>query len=401
MRRKIGLFLSMLLFISYVSGQEESDPLRYDATDAKRISYGDSTWITRKDNAPAGELVYSATSLGKPFTGFRVMCGWLRNQDIRNHFAFYYKESSQDDWVELIGFSWDVRTYPSPWYQVSYAYGEFPQGKAVSDFKIRLKETSYNKDDWDLGYNTLVGRVVLFTDESRELGIDEEKQYAVTNADGRYWAEQDGYIVLTETVPTYNGTGAWQFVKNDDLTYTVKYANNSVVLSFDAQLAFNDDQKNGVLLRYGNQHKYSHTEEDVQIGSDDSFLISKTESGKYTLRRSHDGRVIGRVMTDPALDDRISVTQGEAEEYLFTEISNPNGIAGTSSGLVHIASFGKNLDISGLNGSSLIQIYYISGVQIVQVQTDESGFTCTLESGLYIVSVLTKEKVIRKKIIIK
>ena len=115
MRKKIGLFLSMLLFISYANGQKESDPLRYDATDAKRISYGDSTWITRKDNAPAGDLVYSAASLGKPFTGFRVLCGWLRDQDLKNHFAFYYKESPQDDWVELTDFSWDVRTYPSPW----------------------------------------------------------------------------------------------------------------------------------------------------------------------------------------------------------------------------------------------------------------------------------------------
>ena len=70
---------------------------------------------------------------------------------------FYYKELSQDEWIELTEFSWDIRTYPSPWYQVSYAYGNFPQRKLASDFKIRLKETFYNKDDWDLGYNTLVG----------------------------------------------------------------------------------------------------------------------------------------------------------------------------------------------------------------------------------------------------
>ena len=57
MRKKICLCLSMLLFILYVSGQEADEPLRYDATDTKRISYGDSTWITRKDNAPQGELL--------------------------------------------------------------------------------------------------------------------------------------------------------------------------------------------------------------------------------------------------------------------------------------------------------------------------------------------------------
>ena len=154
-------------------------------------------------------------------------------------------------------FSWDIRTYPSPWYQVSYAYGSFPQRKLASDFKIRLKETFYNKDDWDLGYNTLVGRVVLFTDESWELELDEGKQYAISNIDGRYWMEQRGYIVLTEESPRYDGAGAWRFVKNEDLTYTVKSADNSVVLSFDSQLAFNEKQKTGILVRYGNQHKYS------------------------------------------------------------------------------------------------------------------------------------------------
>lgn len=401
MRKKIGLFLSMLLFISYANGQKESDPLRYDETDAKRISYGDSTWITRKDNAPAGDLVYSAASLGKPFTGFRVLCGWLRDQDLKNHFAFYYKESPQDDWVELTDFSWDVRTYPSPWYQVSYTYGNFPQGKEVSDFKIRLKETSYSKDDWDLGYNTLIGRVVLFTDESRKLELDEEKQYAILNNDGRYWVEQNGYIVLTETVPVYNGAGAWRFVKNADLTYTVKYADNSVVLSFDSQLAFNENQKNGVLSRYGNPHKYSHMEEGVQLGSDDSFLISKTESGKYTLRRAHDGRAIGLVRPDPVSGDRVSVTQGQAEEFTFIEISNPSGVVNQLLDLVRIMTLGGTLNISGLNGNSLIQVHSVSGVQVIQVRTEEPGFVCTLEPGIYIASVLTKDVVVRKKIIIK
>lgn len=401
MRRKIGLFLSMLFFISYVNGQDQVDPLRYDATDAKRISYGDSTWITKKDNAPEGELVYSAASLGKSFTGFRVLCGWLRDQDLRNHFAFYYKESSQDDWTELTDFSWDVRTYPSPWYQVSYAYGRFPEGETASGFKIRLKETSYHKDDWDLGYNSLVGRVVLFTEESEKLGLDEGKQYAISNSDGRYWIGQDGYIVLTETLPVYDGAGAWRFVKNDDWTYTVKYADNSVVLSFDSQLAFNDNQKNGLLVRYGNPYKYSHTEADIQIGSDDSFLIDQTENGTYTLRRAHDGRAVGLAEAEPVSGDRISVTQRQAEELVFTEIPNPTGMADQLSGLVRIAAQGRSLEISGLSGNSLIQGYSVLGVQVVQTRTGDSGFTCTLEPGIYIVSVLTGDVVTRKKIIIK
>lgn len=401
MKRKICLFLSTLLFIGYANGQDEKDPLRYDATDAKRISYGDSTWITRKNQAPEGELVYSAASLGKPFTGFRILCGWLRDQDFSNHFAFYYKESPQNDWIELTDFSRDVRTYPSPWYQVSYAYGRFPQESGVSYFKIRLTATSYDKDDWDLGYNTLVGRVILFTDESEELGLDERKQYAISNSDGRYWIERDGYIVLTETCPPYNGAGAWCFVKNDDFTYTIKYADDSVVFSFDSQLVFNNNQKNGLLLRYGNQYRYSHTEEGVQIGSDDRFLINKTSNGKYTLRRAHDGRAIGLAEADAMGKDRVSVNRGEPEKLVFTEISNPSNIISQQSGSVYIATRGRILDVSGLDGNSLIQVYSVSGVQIIQSKADDSGFTRTLEPGIYIVNVLTKENVTRKKIIIK
>ena len=401
MRKKICLCLSMLLFILYVSGQEADEPLRYDATDTKRISYGDSTWITRKDNAPQGELVYSAASLGKPFTGFRVLCGWLRDQDLRNHFAFYYKELSQDEWIELTEFSWDIRTYPSPWYQVSYAYGSFPQRKLASDFKIRLKETFYNKDDWDLGYNTLVGRVVLFTDESWELELDEGKQYAISNIDGRYWMEQRGYIVLTEESPRYDGAGAWRFVKNEDLTYTVKSADNSVVLSFDSQLAFNEKQKTGILVRYGNQHKYSHTEDGVQFGSDDSFLIDRLDNGRYTLRRAHDGRAIGLAETDPVWGDRVSVIQGCAEELIFTEISKPSSIVRQTSGPVRIAVQGRNLNVSDLSGNSLIQVYSVSGVQLMQAKVETREFTYALETGFYITNVLTKDSVVREKIIIK
>lgn len=92
------MFVFMLLFILYVSGQEADEPLPYDATDTKRISYGDSTWITRKDNAPQENCVL-CSFVGKTVYGFRVLCGWLRDQDLRNHFAFYYKVI-QDEWID-------------------------------------------------------------------------------------------------------------------------------------------------------------------------------------------------------------------------------------------------------------------------------------------------------------
>lgn len=401
MRKNICLVLCMLLFISYVKGQDENDPLRYDAMDAKRISYGDSTWITRKDNAPEGELVYSAALLGKPFIGFRVLCGWLRDQDFKNHFVFYYKESVQSSWIELTDFSWDVRTYPSPWYQVSYAYGRFPEGRAVTDFKIRFRKTAYNKDDWDLGYNTLVGRVALFTEESENIELTGGKQYAISDDNGRYWIEQDGYIVLTDVQPVYGGSGAWCFIKNNDLTYSVRSADGTTILSFDSKLGFNDNQKNGLLLRYGNEHKYSHTEGDVQIGSDDSFLIDRTFDGKYTLRRAHDGRAVGFSENPPASGYRISVNRGKAEEFAFSELSDPTNIRDQRTDLVQINTQGKKVKISGFNEVASIQICFISGMQAVQETAGGTEFACMLEPGIYIVNVRTGSVVTRKKIIIK
>ena len=402
MKEKISFVIVGLLFCVYnMKGQIDTDPLRYDADDPKRISYGDSTWITKKDNSPEGELIYSSITLGKPFVGFRVLCGWLREQDIRNHFSFYYKESNGEEWKEVSDFKWDVRTYPSPWYQVSYAYGEFPNNKEISYFKIKLKETFYNNSDWDMGYNTLLGRVVLFTKEYNQLDIDSNKQYAISNKDGYYWIEDSGYIIQSGIFPKYGGEGAWRIIRNEDFTYTVKSADESVELSFDYNLNFYENQFEGILTRFGNEHRYSHTENDVQKGSDDRFLIERIEGGKYTFRRAHDGRAIGIAEGDILSGNKISVKRGKPEALTLTEISDPSSIKYEYKDNLSIIVQSGQVKISGLERNSKVQIFQISGLLMLQETVNVSNVNYFLENGVYIINVVGQKASLKRKVIIK
>ena len=155
------------------------------------------------------------------------------------------------------------------------------------------------------------------------------------------------------------------------------------------------------MTRFGNEHRYSHTENDVQKGSDDRFLIERIEGGKYTFRRAHDGRAIGIAEGDILSGNKSSVKRGKPEALTLTEISDPSSIKYEYKDNLSIIVQSGQVKISGLERNSKVQIFQISGLLMLQETVNVSNVNYFLENGVYIINVVGQKASLKRKVIIK